>query len=81
MSGADSDMLSEYIAGRDRVQALVLESDEAAAWQVANRWLYEQHEHLSGEIAGGNRPPWLRRYWQRVTRRASYASPLPWRPA
>jgi len=81
MSGADSDMLSEYIAGRDRVQALVFESDEAAAWQVADSWLYEQHEHLPGEIAGDNRPTWLRRYWQRVTRRASHTSPLPWRPA
>ena len=79
--GADSDMLSEFIAGRDRVQALVLESDEAAAWQVADSWLREQHEHLSSDLGGDKRPAWLRRYWQRASKRASHASPLPWRPA
>jgi len=80
MLGTDSHMLSEYIADRDRVQALVLEGDEAAAWQVADSWLRGQLEHLSSETNGDNRPPWLRRYWQRVNRRASYTSPLPWRP-
>jgi len=81
MPTADSDVLSAYIADRDRVQALLLESDEAAAWQVADSWLREQHERLSGEVTADNRPPWLRRYWQRMTRRAAYPSRLPWRPA
>ncbi len=79
--GADAGLLSEFLADRDRVQALVLESDEAAAWQVADDWLHEQHERLSREASGDNRPPWLRRYWRRVTRQASHNSRLPWRPA
>jgi secernin len=80
MLGADAGVLSNYLADRDRVQALILDSDEAAAWQSADCWLRDQHERLSREITGDNRPPWLRRYWQRVTSQASYASHFPWRP-
>jgi dipeptidase len=81
MLGADAGVLSDYLAVRDRVQAAMLGSDEAAAWQSADSWLRDQHERLAREIAGDDRPPWLRRYWQRVTRQASYASRFPWRPA
>jgi dipeptidase len=76
---ADAGLLSEYIAERDRVQALVLESDEAAAWQVADSWLSEWHERLSRDRSADNRPSWLRRYWQRVTAQAASESKLTWR--
>jgi dipeptidase len=76
---ADAGLLSEYIAERDRVQALVLESDEAAAWQVADSWLSEWHERLSRDRSADTRPSWLRRYWQRVTAQAASESKLTWR--
>ncbi len=78
--GADAGLLTEFRADRDRAQALILESDEAAAWQIADSWLREWHERLSGGCSAVVRPPWLRRYWQRVTKQASVASHLPWRP-
>ena len=78
---ADTKQLVGYLAERARVQALVDDSDEPAAWQIADNWLREQYERLSVERASDNRPPWLRRYWQRVDRHASHRSRLPWRPA
>jgi dipeptidase len=77
----DAGMLAEYLAERDHVQALVLESDGVTAWQTADTWLREWHARLSHESPGDNRPPWLRRYWRRVSRQASMSSRLPWRPA
>jgi dipeptidase len=79
--GADAALLSEYLSDRDRVQALALESGEAAAWQVADSWLREWFERLSRDNGGDVRPAWLRRYWRRVARRASADSRFPWRPA
>ena len=64
-----------------RVQALIHDSDEPAAWQVADMWLQKQHEHLPSGLARDSRPPWLRRYWQGVDRRASDLSRFPRRPA
>ena len=79
--GADTRQLSEYRSDRDRVQALVLDSDEAVAWQIADDWVRKWRERLARESSTDARPRWLRRYWQRVTRQASTASRLPWRPA
>jgi dipeptidase len=78
--GADTGLRSEYLADRDRVQSLVLESDADAAWQVANSWLHEWAQRLSGDKSTDIRPPWLQRYWQRANRQASRTSRLPWRP-
>lgn len=78
---ADPQTLSGYLADRDRVQARVLESDEATAWRIADGWLGEWQERLSREGFADPRPRWLRRYWLRVARQASSASQLPWRPA
>jgi hypothetical protein len=78
--GADTGLRSEYLADRDRVQSLVLESDADAAWQVANSWLHEWAQRLSGDNSTDIRPPWLQRYWQRANRQASRTSRLPWRP-
>ena len=81
MLGADADLLSEYICDRDRVQALVLDSDEAAAWRIADGLIREWHERLSRDDHVDSRPRWLSRYWQRMTDQASAGSRLPWRPA
>jgi dipeptidase len=78
---ADSKTVSGYVADRDRVQAQVLGSDEAASWQAADSWLHEWQQRLSRERIADSRPRWLRRYWQRVARQASGAGRLPWRPA
>jgi hypothetical protein len=77
----DAGVLTEYLAERDHVQALVLESDGVTAWQTADAWLRDWHARLSSESPGDNRPRWLRRYWRRVSRQASMRSRLPWRPA
>ena len=79
--GANSRLLSEYHSDRDRVQALVLANDEAAAWQIADTWLLEWHARLPLEGSADSRPGWLRRYWQRKNKQASRTSRLPWRPA
>mgnify|MGYP001816396974 CR=1 FL=1 len=78
---ADSKTVSGYVADRDRVQAQVLGSNEAAGWQAADSWLHEWQQRLSRERMADFRPRWLRGYWQRVARQASGASRLPWRPA
>ena len=77
--GADAAMLSEYLSDRDRVQAQLLESDEAEAWQIADRWLHGWRQRLSDRTAADERPRWLRRYWRRADERASRDSRLPWR--
>jgi hypothetical protein len=79
--GADQRLLGEYLADRDRVQALVLENDAVAAWQIADNWLREWRARLPLEGSVDSRPGWLRRYWQRMTEQASRNSRLPWRPA
>jgi dipeptidase len=79
--GADRRLLDEYRSDRDRVQALVLDNDEPAAWQIADNWLREWHARLPVESSNDSRPGWLRRYWQRKTEQASRDSRLPWRPA
>ncbi|HSM29862.1 MAG TPA: hypothetical protein VK854_04110, partial [Woeseiaceae bacterium] len=81
MLAADGAMLADYLPERDRVQALVLESDEAAAWQIADSWLQEWQGRLSANAQGDARPSWLRRYWQALDTRASQQGRLPWRPA
>ena len=81
MLGADSKTLSEYLSDRDRIQALALESEEAAAWQSVDAWLEEWRERLAVSLAVDSRPSWLRRYWRKVAERASRGSRLPWRPA
>ncbi len=77
--GADAAMRSEYLSDRDRVQAQLLESDEAEAWQIADRWLHGWRQRLSDRAAADERPRWLRRYWRRANERASRDSRLPWR--
>ncbi|NCF22902.1 MAG: hypothetical protein GWP60_00055 [Gammaproteobacteria bacterium] len=77
--GADAVLLSEYLSDRDRVQALLFESDEAAAWHIADRWLHDWRQRLADRTPGDARPRWLRRYWRRVNARASRDSRLPWR--
>ena len=79
--GADPATLSEYLSDRDRIQALVLESDEATAWQSADAWLGEWRQRLSAPAAHDPRPSWLRRYWRRLDAQSSRQSRLPWRPA
>jgi secernin len=81
MLAADTDLLSEYTRDRDRVQALVLDSGEAAAWQIADGWLRGWQERLAHENGADARPRWLRRYWRRISEQASGDSRLPWRPA
>lgn len=81
MLAADGEMLAAYMPERDRVQALVLESDEAAAWQTADNWLGEWQQRLSANGHGESRPSWLQRYWQGLDRQSSQDSRLPWRPA
>jgi len=78
---ADSRTLSGYAADRDRVQAQLLGSDEAAGWRAADEWLGQWQQRLSGEDIADSRPRWLRRYWDCVANQASVASRLPWRPA
>ena len=78
---ADSKTVSGFVADRDRVQELVLGSDEATGWRAADEWLEEWQERLSREGIADSRPRWLCRYWQRVAEQASGASRLPWRPA
>jgi hypothetical protein len=79
--GADTRLLAEYCADRNRVQAQVLDSGEAAAWQIADEWIRKWHKRLARENCADSRPRWLRRYWRRVGEQASAASRLPWRPA
>jgi secernin len=79
--GADTRLLAEYLSDRNRVQALVIDSDEATAWQIADEWIRKWHERLARENSADPRPRWLRRYWQRVGEQASAAGRLPWRPA
>ena len=81
MLAADGEMRADYMPERDRVQALVLDSDEAAAWQTADNWLRECQRRLSGNGHGDKRPLWLRRFWQALDRQSSQHSRLPWRPA
>ena len=71
----------DYLVDRDRVQALILESDEAAAWNTADPWLEEWRRRLHGLSHEDARPSWLRRYWRRVGEQSSRQSRLPWRPA
>jgi dipeptidase len=78
---AGSTTLSRYLSDRDRIQALALASDEAAAWQAADAWLEEWRKRLAAASARDARPSWLRRYWRNVARQASRGSRLPWRPA
>jgi dipeptidase len=78
---ADSTTVSEYLSDRDRIQALVLGSDEAAAWQSADAWLSDWRQRLAVPPANDSRPSWLRRYWHNVAKQASCGSRLPWRPA
>jgi dipeptidase len=78
---ASPQRLSEYLCDRDRIQALVLESGEAAAWQSADAWLGDWHQRVTEPAANDPRPRWLRRYWQKVSGQASGGSRLPWRPA
>ena len=79
--GADDATLADYLAERDRVQALVQDIDEPTAWQVTDNWLHEWRQRLSSSPQGDTRPAWLRRYWQALDRQASRTSRLPWRPA
>jgi len=81
MLAADAEMLAAYTSERDRVQALVLDSDEPTAWQVADNWLYDWRQRLSSSTRDDGRPSWLRRYWQDLDRQSSQHSRLPWRPA
>jgi secernin len=78
---ADAKTLANYRADRDRVQALVLESEEAPAWQCADAWLGQWRQRLAEPAANDPRPAWLRRYWQKLAEQASRGSRLPWRPA
>ena len=78
---ANPERLSEYLSARDRIQALVLESGEAAAWQSADAWLADWHHRVTEPAANDPRPRWLRRYWQKLSDQASRGSRLPWRPA
>jgi secernin len=81
MLGADAGLLSDYLVDRDRVQALVLESDEAAAWQVADAWLTEYRDRLTSTTLNDQRPRYLKRYWSRMQTQAAATSKLPWRTA
>ena len=81
MLAADAAMHADYMSERDRVQALMLDSDEPTAWQVADNWLLEWQRRLSSNAHGDSRPAWLRRYWRHLDKRASQRSRLPWRPA
>ena len=81
MLAADAEMLAAYTSERDRVQALVLDSDESTAWQVADNWLYDWRQRLSSSTRDDRRPSWLRRYWQDLDRQSSQHSRLPWRSA
>ena len=78
---ADSTSLSEYLSDRDRIQALVRESEQAAGWSTADAWLREWRQRLTGPAARDSRPSWLRRYWRNVAKQALRGSRLPWRPA
>ena len=78
---AQPERLSEYLSDRDRIQALVLESDEAAAWLSAEAWLGDWHQRVTEPAARDPRPRWLRRYWHAISEQASRASRLPRRPA
>ncbi len=81
MLAADASMLAAFTSERDRVQALVLESNEPTAWQLADNWLQDWQRRLSASTDGDGRPSWLRRYWQNLDRQSSQHSRLPWRPA
>ena len=78
---ADSETVSAYIADRDRVQARILESADTEAWHAADSWLQEWLQRVAVRDNDDHRPPWLRRYWQRLDRESTQASRLPWRPA
>ena len=78
---ADAGILERYASERDRVQALLLESDEPTAWQVADSWLHEWRQRLTRTAGGDARPTWLRRYWQAIDTQSLQESCLPWRPA
>ena len=78
---ANPELLSEYLSARDRIQALMLESDEAAAWQSADAWLGDWHLRMAKPGARDPRPRWLRRYWQNISEQAARGSRLPRRPA
>ena len=78
---ANPELLSEYLSARDRIQVLMLESDEAAAWQSADAWLGDWHLRVAKPAARDPRPRWLRRYWQKLSEQAARGSRLPRRPA
>ena len=80
MLAADAAELADYGSARDRVQAVVLDSDEPTAWQVADNWLCDWRQHLHRSTQGDVRPSWLRRYWRNLDTQAEQ-SRLPWRPA
>jgi dipeptidase len=80
MLAADAAELADYVSARDRVQAVVLDSDEPTAWQVADNWLCDWRQHLHRSTQGDVRPSWLRRYWRNLDTQAEQ-SRLPWRPA
>ena len=80
MLAADAAELADYVSERDRVQAVVLDSDEPTAWQVADNWLYDRRQRLPWSTRGDVRPSWLRRYWRNLDTQAEQ-SRLPWRPA
>ncbi len=81
MLGADRNLLSEYLGDRDCVQALVLESDEAAAWTTADAWLAQCRGRLTSIALEDRRPRYLKRYWDRLQMQAGAVSKLPWRTA
>ena len=78
---ADLATVDEYRRDRDRLQAELFEHDEAAAWEIADAWLEEWRQRIPLWAGPDRRPPWLRRYWQRVERKSIRGTRLPWRPA
>ena len=78
---ADPATVDEYLRDRDRVQAEMLESDEAAAWQIADAWLDGWRLRIPLWAGPDLRPPWLRRYWHRLEHQSIRGTLLPWRPA
>jgi hypothetical protein len=77
---ADAGTVAGYLEDRDRVQAELLESDEATAWPIADAWLDRWQQRLPLPANPDRRPPWLRRYWNKLERQSIRGTRLPWRP-
>ena len=78
--GADAARREEYLAARDRVQALILSHPAEDGWAIAEEWLDRQEQPGNAVTGRDRRPRFLRRYWQRIESQAGLGL-LPWREA